>query len=112
MTGEKDNIEQFGGISETFVFETLIVRQRGKLNWSNEANHYRAVLFLIQFTQTLASTKESFVFILTLQVQTICLWVFVSRSRDTNTDTVSEHTPAAAHFWERKHHDSFEQFGM
>lgn len=31
MTGWKDVIEQFGGISETFVFETLIVRHWGKL---------------------------------------------------------------------------------
>lgn len=68
-----------------FVFETLIVRQWGKLNRSNEADHYRAALLLSQSIQTLPFSserncnrpKESFVFISTLQVQTICLGVFV-----------------------------------
>lgn len=85
MTVSKDVIEQFGGISETFVLETLIVRQWGKLNRSNEADHYRAAVLLSQSIQTLPFSskrncnrpKESFVFISTLQVQTICLGVFV-----------------------------------
>lgn len=64
-TGYEDVvIEQFGVISETFVFETPAFRLWGKLNWNNRADHYRAVVFLIQFIPTLTfySTGQKKVF--------------------------------------------------